>query len=67
MAGTEGMLVRLERGATPGAADARERLEGVVCQLGDRALFVKLAGSRDAVQAQHAALLDFCKSLKAAP
>ena len=64
MADAEGLLVRIERGASPGAPDARERLEGVVCVLGDRTLFVKLTGSRAAVQEQHAALLDFCRTLQ---
>jgi hypothetical protein len=65
MAGTEGLLVRLERGAQAGAPEAHELLEGVVCLLPDRALFVKLAGPREAVEAQHLALLAFCRSMEA--
>jgi hypothetical protein len=65
MAGTDGFFVRIERGAQPGVADAQELLEGAVCLLDGRALFVKLAGPRDAVEAQHAALLAFCRSMKA--
>jgi len=65
MAGTDGLLVRIDRGEHPGVADAQERLEGAVCMLSGRALFVKLTGPRDAVEAQHAALLAFCRSMKA--
>jgi hypothetical protein len=66
MAGTEGVLVRLERGAQPGVVEAKELLEGVICMLDGRALFVKLAGPRAEVEAQHAALLAFCRSMKVA-
>jgi hypothetical protein len=65
MAGTDGLLVRIERGEHPGVANAQELLEGAVCMLAGRALFVKMAGPRDAVEAQHAALLAFCRSMKA--
>jgi len=64
MAGTQGLLVRIERGQNPGVADAQELLEGAVCMLDGRALFVKLAGPRDAVAAEHDALLAFCRSMK---
>lgn len=64
MAGTDGLFVRIERGEHPGVADAQELLEGAVCMLAGRALFVKLTGPRDAVEAQHAALLAFCRSME---
>jgi len=65
MSGTDGLLVRIERGEHPGVANAQEQLEGAVCMLAGRALFVKLTGPRDAVAAQHEALLAFCRSLRA--
>lgn len=65
MAGTHGVLVRIERGPRPEVAAAAELLEGAVCLLDGRALFVKLTGPRDAVEAQHAALIAFCRSIKA--
>jgi hypothetical protein len=65
MAGTDGVLVRIERGEHPGVAESQELLEGAMCMLGGHSLFVKMAGPRDAVEAQHAALLAFCRSMRA--
>ena len=65
MAGTHGVLVRIERGPRPEMPAAAELLEGAVCLLDGRALFVKLTGPRGAVEAQHAALIAFCRSIEA--
>ncbi len=64
MAGSDAVFVRLQRGEQPGVPEAQEALEGALCMLPDRALFVKLAGPRDAVAGQHGALLEFCRSLR---
>ena len=60
------MIVKLERGADATAAAGQDLLLGAVSMLSERALFVKMTGPRDAVEAQHAAFVEFCKSLKAA-
>lgn len=67
MAGSDGVLVRLERGAGASAAEGQELLLGAVGLLAERALFVKLTGPRAAVEAQRAALIEFCQSLEAVP
>jgi hypothetical protein len=67
VAGVEGVLVRLERGAGATADANAERLLGVVGQLPGRSVFVKLTGPRDAVDGQRAALLQFCDSLRVLP
>ncbi|HZL99576.1 MAG TPA: hypothetical protein VFD43_04915, partial [Planctomycetota bacterium] len=67
MAGSEGLLVRLERGPLATAAAGQELLLGAVCLLPDQALFVKLTGPRAAVEAQRAALVAFCRSLELLP
>ncbi|MCC7012378.1 MAG: hypothetical protein IT454_07455 [Planctomycetes bacterium] len=66
MAGAAGVIVKLERGADATAAAGQDLLLGAVSMLSERALFVKMTGPRDAVEAQHAAFVEFCKSLKAA-
>ena len=67
VAGVEGVLVRLERGAGATADANAERLLGVVGRLPGRSVFVKLTGPRDAVDGQRAALLQFCDSLRVLP
>lgn len=65
MAGAEGVIVRIERGAGATAAEGHDLLLGAVSVLEDRALFVKMTGAREAVEAQYAAFVEFSKSLKA--
>jgi hypothetical protein len=64
LAGAEGVLVRIERGAGATAAPGQELLIGAVAQLADRALFVKLTGPAAAVEAERDALLAFCRSIE---
>jgi len=64
MAGTEGVIVRLERGPGATAPAGQDLLLGALCMLPDRALFVKLTGPADAVQAQRDALVQFAQSLQ---
>jgi len=67
MAGGDGVLVRIERGAGATAPAGQELMLGVVCLLPDRALFVKMTGPADAVDGQRGALIGFCRSLELLP
>ena len=64
VAGGDGVLVRLERGPAATADPAQELLLGAVALLPERAVFVKMTGPREAVEAQRPALLEFCRSLE---
>jgi hypothetical protein len=65
VSGVEGVLVSLPRGPGATAPEGQELLLGVLCQLPDRALFVKMTGPRDAVLAQQGALVEFARSIQA--
>lgn len=67
LAGSDAVLVRLERGPDATAPENHELLLGAIGRLGESALFVKMLGPHDAVESQGAALVAFCNSLRAAP
>lgn len=58
MLGVEATLVEIER---QGGSDM---LIGAVCMQSDRSVFVKMLGPKAAVEAQRAAFLEFCKSIR---
>ena len=64
MHGSEGVIVRLARGASATAAAGSDALLGAVCILDGRSLFVKMTGPAAAVDGQKAAFTEFCRSLR---
>lgn len=64
MHGSEGVIVRLTRGASATAAAGADALLGAVCILDGRSLFVKMTGPAAAVDGQKAAFSEFCRSLR---
>ena len=64
--GVEARLIDL-RGDFTGMSGERvsgARLLGLICELGDRALFLKMTGPEGEVEAERAAFLELCDSLR---
>jgi hypothetical protein len=62
--GGEGVVVEIARGAQASAPAGQELLLGALLIRSDRSLFVKMTGPRAAVEAERAAFLEFCRSLR---
>ena len=66
MLDTEAILLDLEgdfRG-TGGPAQENARMFGVICPRGQRAVFIKMVGPKDGMEAQKENFVAFCKSLR---
>jgi hypothetical protein len=64
--GVEGRLIDLRGDFTgmSGERIASARMLGLICELGDRALFLKMVGPEHEVEAERASFLELCDSLR---